>query len=769
MKTLMIACLLGFLTQYANAQTANKCGTAEHLELQKLQDPTLESRMAANEILLQQYMSTARTTTAPTVIRVVVHVVWNTAVQNISNAQVLSQIDVLNEDFMRANADTNNTPAAFEPFAASANIYFCLATEDPNGNPTDGIVRVQTAIASFSNNDNVKFTATGGSDAWDPNSYLNLWVCNLTGGLLGYAQYPGGALPTEGAVFKYNAFGRVGTLQPPYDLGRNAVHELGHFFNLRHIWGDAQCGNDFVADTPTQNDGNFSCPSFPQVSCSNGPNGDMFMNYMDYSDDACLNMFTAGQAARMNAAIAMFYPGLISNMDCIPYLKKLSGRVFYDTNQNGVSDTGEPGMINRDVMLFPDSIIMTSNSAGAYQAWIDSGAYTVTLQPDPIWNTSGPASYNVIVDSVTVCCNDFGLIPVTIFDDVSLSFIAGQFRCGFEVPGWIQLINTGTSIISGSIRFIPDNLMTYVSALPAPDVMSGDTLYFNYSNLYPGQSVNICLIYEMPLTPGIELCVNTLASIFDGTTNQPFTENLYCDTITCSFDPNDKRVVPPGVLAAHYILKTDTLSYTIRFQNEGTDTAFTVVLRDQLSNLLDRNTIELVASSHPVTLTITTSNLAEFRFDDILLPQKAVNETGSNGYVTFRIRPFPGLPDGTIINNNAGIYFDYNPPVITNTTFVTLVTTIPLGIAEVTDPVSINITPHPFTNQCEIILTSENTAPHKYELYDIAGRKVKEGITPSGKRKMIHLNTESWSQGLYTIRFTDEKGVVVQTSKLVKH
>ncbi|MBL7807887.1 MAG: hypothetical protein JNN28_08745, partial [Saprospiraceae bacterium] len=236
-------------------------------------------------------------------IPVVVHVVWYNNAQNISDAEIQSQIDVLNADFRRTNADAGNTPAAFQGVAADCEINFCMATQDPSGNATNGIQRRQTTVNGFSTNDNVKFFNTGGLDVWDRDKYLNIWVCNLSGGLLGYAQFPGGPASTDGVVCDYAYFGTINST-PPFDKGRTATHEVGHWLNCYHIWGDdgSSCsGTDNVGDTPNQADENYGCPTFPQVSCSNGPNGDMFMNYMDYTDDACMNVFTTGQKNRMQS------------------------------------------------------------------------------------------------------------------------------------------------------------------------------------------------------------------------------------------------------------------------------------------------------------------------------------------------------------------------------------------------------------------------------------------------------------------------------------
>jgi Pregnancy-associated plasma protein-A len=245
-------------------------------------------------------------------IPVVVHVVYNpaTSQENISEAQIKSQIDVLNLDFRKKNPDVASVPTVFQSLAADAKIEFILATTDPSGNATNGITRTTTTATGFGGNtitelDRVKSVATGGADPWPSDRYLNIWVCRLTGGLLGYAQFPGGPAATDGVVITYTGFGTIGTAAPPFNLGRTATHEIGHWLNLRHIWGDDDgcSGDDFVADTPNQAGNNMGMPTFPHVTCNNGPNGDMYMNYMDYTDDAGMFMFTTGQVMRMQATL----------------------------------------------------------------------------------------------------------------------------------------------------------------------------------------------------------------------------------------------------------------------------------------------------------------------------------------------------------------------------------------------------------------------------------------------------------------------------------
>ena len=239
-------------------------------------------------------------------IPVVVHVVYKKTSENISDAQIKSQITVLNKDYRATNTDKSKVPSVWKNLVADAGIKFVLATKDPKGKTTTGITRTKTTRTSFGTGDTVKATATGGIDPWPTSKYLNIWVCTLGGGLLGYAQFPGGPPQTDGVVILNTAFGTQGTATAPFNKGRTATHEIGHWLNLRHIWGDTEdcSGTDYVDDTPNAMGPNYNKPVFPHISCKNGPNGDMFMNYMDYVDDASMFMFTTLQVARIQAALS---------------------------------------------------------------------------------------------------------------------------------------------------------------------------------------------------------------------------------------------------------------------------------------------------------------------------------------------------------------------------------------------------------------------------------------------------------------------------------
>lgn len=241
-------------------------------------------------------------------IPVVVHVVWRTAAENISDDQIRSQIDALNADFSRQNPDFAQVPSVFAGRAAAAGIRFVLATVDPQGRPTSGIIRKQTTAQLWINDDRIKKASTGGCDPWDSRQYLNIWVANLSSSLIGFSTFPGAPADKDGIVIRYNAFGTRGILSPPFDRGRTLTHEAGHWLGLQHLWGDSPCGDDGVEDTPRQRTGNRGTPQFPRINtgCDNGPYGDMFMNFMDFSDDRTLVMFTKGQTDRMRA---LFLPG----------------------------------------------------------------------------------------------------------------------------------------------------------------------------------------------------------------------------------------------------------------------------------------------------------------------------------------------------------------------------------------------------------------------------------------------------------------------------
>lgn len=275
-------------------------------------NPDYVARRLLTERRMLAYRRTPRVARPVITIPMVVHVVYKTQEQNISDAQIKSQIKVLNEDFRALNKDKSKVPRPFKKLLGDPKLNFSLAVRDPFGRPTTGITRTRTDVEWFSprneyRNQGVKFGSTGGVDAWPSDRYLNIWICNLGDGLLGYSSLPDFPPQLDGVVIGYKYFGTVGTATSPYNKGRTATHEIGHWLNLLHIWGDDRqpscLDTDEVEDTPNQEGPNKGKPTFPTISCSNGPHGDMFMNYMDYTDDEAMFMFTKGQCERMYATL----------------------------------------------------------------------------------------------------------------------------------------------------------------------------------------------------------------------------------------------------------------------------------------------------------------------------------------------------------------------------------------------------------------------------------------------------------------------------------
>ncbi|ELR68522.1 hypothetical protein C900_00263 [Fulvivirga imtechensis AK7] len=320
----MLLSSLYFISTHTLAQ---RCATVEYQKLRQQANPKLENESEFEDWLKQKIeerknasYSTSREQATVYKIPVVVHVIHNGEAlgvgRNIPDAQIISQIEVLTEDFRRMNTDASNTPASFIPVAADVELEFVLAQRDPEGLPTDGIVRVNGQQSEWALTENYELKSLS---YWPAEDYLNIWVADISGNYLGYAQFPvSNSLPglengsnsrvTDGVVIDFRTFGSKDKYPPAnlvnaYNLGRTTTHEIGHYFGLRHIWGDDNggCnGTDYVNDTPNQGGSTSGCPATSPTSCTSE---DMVQNYMDYTDDACMNLFTSGQKTRIRTIL----------------------------------------------------------------------------------------------------------------------------------------------------------------------------------------------------------------------------------------------------------------------------------------------------------------------------------------------------------------------------------------------------------------------------------------------------------------------------------
>lgn len=291
MKARLLTALLLIFSAYMAAQP--KCVSQKYNQQRSLKNTTLKGYYPYTDIVQESISTDGSTAPANTVIRipVVIHNLYHTPAEKITDIEVAQQLQTLNDCFRKRNNDTANTPVYFKGIAADVEIEFVLATSDPRRRYTTGIVKKYTPVKAWEYSDNMKSALFMGADAWDGSKYLNIWVCNLSD-YAGYSSLPGEDISKDGIVLSHSVFGAN---------QKTLVHEAGHWLNLQHLWGDDYCGDDGVSDTPKQADYTMGCPTGVRITCTNGPTGDMYMNYMDFTSDACTNMFTKGQKNRMRA------------------------------------------------------------------------------------------------------------------------------------------------------------------------------------------------------------------------------------------------------------------------------------------------------------------------------------------------------------------------------------------------------------------------------------------------------------------------------------
>lgn len=504
-KSLLFFVLFSFFNflHPALLMSQRSCGTMKLLEKHLKEKPSLKDEINKIERDYIQYINSSKSRQEVTItIPVVVHVVWHNQIENISEEQIRSQIEILNEDFRRLNNDANATPNEFIGVASDVNIEFCLASVDPNGLNTTGITRTYTPLESFPstiNSDNeivsvshdMQFSNSGGIDIWKSSDYLNIWVANLEGRPLGYAQFPADINlnpETDGVVIDYRYIGNSGTATSPYDLGRTTTHEVGHWLNLNHIWGDGDCNqDDGVMDTPIASRANNTSEpcTFPGPNtCNEGINDlpDMFQNYMDYSTDACMNLFTNGQKNRMRALFASrgaresllysngcgtnclqqiavndgleIYGGSPSNPNEITVRTKIKGGDFFNVLSNN-------GIFVSNVRINGTSVSSSANRVSFINE--NEFEFNLNLSSFNFENIQGQVVsleyqfYSDITNIGQANGNIYFLSP-------SISTLGTEILGTEELPYIERAVNKGIFKGKGNLGFAPNDNLTYAEA-----------------------------------------------------------------------------------------------------------------------------------------------------------------------------------------------------------------------------------------------------------------------------------------------------------------
>ncbi|MEM8528808.1 MAG: FG-GAP-like repeat-containing protein, partial [Bacteroidota bacterium] len=489
---------------------------------------------------------------------------------------------------------------------------------------------------------------------------------------------------------------------------------------------------------------------------------DVYLDDLDQDGD--LDMLTTSISGGGNNLF--FHENLINT----PIIQGVS---FFDRNDNGIFDSTEMTIDNLPIILTPNVLSSYTDANGTYRFYVPNGTYTLTVQPDSCYQlTTDSLSYMVTIDGDVALNKNFGFQLASDYQHTQTRINSAATRCGFDVPFTISVQNDGCVPSKGQYGLVLDSLVTLIETAIEPNEIRGDTLLWNYEELFSTQSESIKLTLQIAGTEflGDFIQLTGLSYIENEAGELKLSSTYdYTSEIRCAYDPNDKLVYPNrlGDYDKNYILFEEELEYTVRFQNTGTDTAFTVVIKDYLDPNLNWKTFKPVVSSHPHETLLHPDGLVEFTFKNILLPDSTTNEPLSHGFVTYKIQPNADLDENTNIENTANIFFDFNPPIQTNTTSNVLVEELPktTSTRRVTKAdFPIKIYPNPF----EEVLTFEleQFQPAVLEIFDARGRLVR---TASLQSRVHQESVSNLASGFYFYRLLTSGNYQLLTSgKVVK-
>ena len=412
----------------------------------------------------------------------------------------------------------------------------------------------------------------------------------------------------------------------------------------------------------------------------------------------------------------------------------VSGNIYYDHDQNMIMDSDEHGLMNTTVSVQPDDVIVYSVTDGHYTFHGDSGTvYTVTLNEVDWWHlTTDSNTYQVFLPQDTVVHYDFGLYPDSLYRELDVHMTSLNTRCGEVADLYLNYINSGTALVQGVVEFISDNSTVITGYTPGGVFESGDTVRWTFGVLWPGENNRNHLSLQLPGVNSIGDTMVFTANVYVLDTAEITLDTfsaVFMQILTCAYDPNDKRVIPFGDGTEHHIDARTELTYTIRFQNTGNAVAYDVSITDTIDAHLDISTFKIVNRSHYLQAAFNNdSRTMQFDFPNIYLPDSTSDPSGSQGFVTYTIKPVVGLEGGTEIQNTAHIFFDSNPPITTNTVFHTILDTngVTLILEETVGRLVISLFPNPFREQAFVEFYPPFPANCKLVIADLNGSIVRQ-------------------------------------------
>ncbi len=705
-KLFIIISCLAALNQWAQAPF----NCSSHLKYDALLNNNAQFK--TNQAILEEetkqfldHNNLQRTNTATYIIPVVFHVIHTGGSGNISDAQIMDQVMILNKEFPRQQADTSLTPAAFKTLAAPFSVEFRLATIDPSGNCTNGIDRIYSTTSTCSVDEDAIKTLS----YWPSNKYLNIWLvesmhysgsttCN--GG--GYATFPGGPATLDGINIRGDLISNIGTAATNSSWGnfhgRYLIHELGHWFNLRHIWGDSNCGDDFVSDTPPAEQDNYGCPSFPHKpfnTCGGDGNGEMFTNYMDYTNGNCLNMFTIGQVARMTAAIN----SSVSGRNNLWKPANLLATGTSDPYTYPVTCTATPDIFpySNALICAGDSVKITDVSYGGSEtsrAWNFFGQSATSLSDSIVYvkyNTPGIYNVGLTINSASASKTKTFTNKVYVLNNT--------INPNYTVPFTDSFENTA-NFNNDWLVINRDNDATKWQSITAT----------NYSG-----SKCIGIMNSANIAPAIDELISPAYS-------------LSAPTVTLSFK-------------LHFSSK-DASSYDKLQVYSSANCGKTWTLRySKLATSVLKTTATYYPSSH-----IPTPGSTEWRQDNINL----TNNWGANP-VQFKFMFTSGGGNNLFIDD-----ININSPVTTN-------------IRNLAEENNVLVFPNPAGNDLNISYQLENPAPLQIEVIDVLGKTILsqtiDQVTTTEATSKLNIST--LAEGVYFLKLKQQHSIIYNT-KFIK-